>query len=62
MTLTGKVINHAKQIHFLVTGRSKKEKVREIFNQTGNYKAYPAAHVEKAVWWMDEAASGTQVA
>ena len=62
VTLTGKVINHAKQIHFLVTGRSKKEKVREIFNQTGNYKAYPAAHVEKAVWWMDEAASGTQVA
>jgi len=57
VTLTGKVINQAKQVHFLVTGASKKEKVQEIFNQTGNYKAYPAAHIEKAVWWMDEAAS-----
>jgi len=58
VTLTGKVINQAKQIHFLVTGASKIEKVKAIFNKTEGYKKYPAAHMEKAEWWMDEAAWG----
>jgi len=56
VTLTGRVINNAKQIHFLVTGASKEEKVQEIFSKTGNYKAYPAAHINDADWWLDEAA------
>ena len=54
ITLTGKVINAAKQVHFLVTGTSKKTVVEEIFSKTGNYKSYPASYVEGAEWWMDE--------
>ncbi|MEO1263702.1 MAG: 6-phosphogluconolactonase [Bacteroidota bacterium] len=56
ITLTGNVINAAKQIHFLVTGASKKEVVQEIFSQNGDYKNYPASYIENAVWWLDEAA------
>lgn len=59
VTLTGKVINNAKQIHFLVTGESKKEKIQEIFGQSGKYKDYPATHIKRAEWWLDEAASGS---
>ncbi|MEM6965802.1 MAG: 6-phosphogluconolactonase [Bacteroidota bacterium] len=56
ITLTGRVINAAQQIHFLVTGASKQSVVREIFNKEGNYKNYPAAYIQNATWWMDEAA------
>ena len=56
ITLTGKVINAAKQVHFLVTGASKNSVVKEIFSKKGNYKNYPAAHIEGAEWWMDESA------
>ncbi len=35
VTLTGKVINHAKEIFFLVTGDNKAEKAKEIIEQTG---------------------------
>ena len=56
ISLTGKVINTARQVHFLVTGASKNSVVEEIFSKTGNYKSYPAAHIESAEWWMDESA------
>ncbi len=56
ITITGNVINAAKQIHFLVTGASKKPVLGEIFNQKGNYKTYPASYVKNAQWWMDEEA------
>jgi len=58
ITLTGKVINAAKQIHFLVTGASKKPVIKEIFSKSGNWENYPASHIENSIWWMDEAASG----
>ena len=57
ISLTGEVINQAKQVHFLVTGASKSKIVKEIFTQTGNYEDYPAAHIEGATWWMDELAA-----
>ena len=60
ITLTGKVINQAKEIAFLVTGSSKAEKVNEILNQAGNWSAYPAAHVQpvngKLSWYLDKSA------
>jgi len=56
ITLTGGVINAAKQIHFLVTGESKKPVLKEIFSKKGNWKKYPASYIEDATWWMDEAA------
>ena len=57
VSLTGEVINQAKQVHFLVTGASKTKVVKEIFTKTGNYETYPAAHIEGATWWMDEVAA-----
>jgi 6-phosphogluconolactonase len=60
ISLTGKVINTARQVHFLVTGASKNSVLKEIFSKTGNYKSYPAAHIENAEWWMDETA-GTEI-
>lgn len=57
ISLTGKVINTARQVHFLVTGASKNSVLKEIFSKTGNYQSYPAAYIEGAEWWMDEAAS-----
>jgi 6-phosphogluconolactonase len=60
ITLTGKVLNQAKQICFLVTGDSKKEKVFQILKQTGTYLDYPAAHIAPIdgtlSWNLDEAA------
>jgi len=58
VTLTGKIINHSKQIFFLVTGDQKAHKVQEIIQQTGNYKNYPANLVDKnkTQWLLDEAA------
>ena len=59
VTLTGKVINHAKEIFFLVTGDNKAEKAKEIIEQTGNYQNYPASLVkqENTTWLMDKAAA-----
>lgn len=56
ITLTGNIINAAKQIHFLVTGASKKPVLDEIFNQKGNYKKYPASYIESGKWWLDREA------
>lgn len=60
VSLTGKVINQSRQICFLVTGDSKKEKVYEIFKKEGNYQDYPAAHIHakngQLSWNLDEAA------
>lgn len=61
ITLTGKVINNAREICFLVTGAGKTEKIDEIFHQTGNWKSYPASYINptggKLTWFMDEAAA-----
>jgi len=60
ITLTGKVINNAKEVCFLVTGASKAEKVEEIMHQVGRYKTYPAYYIQPTsdhlYWFMDEAA------
>lgn len=59
VTLTGKVINHSKQIFFLVTGDSKAEKVDAIIHKKGDYKQYPAALVDmsKTNWLLDKEAA-----
>ena len=61
ISLTGKVINNARHIAFLVTGSSKAQKVREIFHQEGDWKSYPAAHIQptegELEWWIDDAAA-----
>lgn len=61
ITLTGKVINNAKEVCFLVTGAGKTEKIDEIFHQSGDWKSYPASYIQpafgKLTWFMDEAAA-----
>jgi len=60
VTITGPVINNAKNVCFLVTGEGKAEKVETILNRTPGHKKYPAAHVlpshGELHWWLDEAA------
>lgn len=61
ITLTGKVINNAAMIAFLVTGGSKAEKVQEILQQKGNYDLYPASKViprsGELFWFLDKEAA-----
>ncbi|HKK68119.1 MAG TPA: 6-phosphogluconolactonase, partial [Bacteroidales bacterium] len=56
ITLTGGVINNAREIVFLVTGKKKSEKVDEILNQKPGFEKYPAAKVEpdKSMWLLDQ--------
>ena len=62
VSLTGKVINAAKNVVFLVTGKNKAEKVKEIIEQPDVMrKKYPAALVQpdsdNLYWYLDEAAA-----
>jgi 6-phosphogluconolactonase len=64
ITITGKVINAAKFVAFLITGKNKAGIIAEIFTKTGAYQTYPASfvHPEKGelMWLLDnEAASIT---
>ncbi|TKG95996.1 6-phosphogluconolactonase [Puteibacter caeruleilacunae] len=61
ISMTGKVLNHAKETVFLVSGENKADKVNEIINKEGDYQTYPAAHIqpenERLYWFLDEAAA-----
>jgi 6-phosphogluconolactonase len=61
ITLTGKVINNAETVVFLVTGLGKSEKVKEIVEQTGKYESYPATLVKPyskhLIWFLDKEAA-----
>jgi 6-phosphogluconolactonase len=61
ITITGKIINNAENIYFLVTGSNKSEVVSEIINNKKNSKKYPASHIKpnwgKLIWYLDRAAS-----
>jgi len=62
ITLTGKVINNAAQVVFLVTGKSKAERMFEILEQQGDWKDYPAAYIQphngNLMWFLDRTAAG----
>lgn len=62
VSITGKVINAAKNVVFLVTGKNKAEKVKEVIEQPEvAEKKYPAALVQpdsdNLYWYLDEAAA-----
>lgn len=62
ISVTGKVINNAKWVAFLVTGSNKASKVHEIVQyRTANCHRYPAAKVLPAsgnlVWFLDKDAA-----
>ena len=60
ITLTGKVINNAAKIVFLVTGKSKAEIASTIISKKNGFDKFPAAHINpingKLIWMLDEAA------
>jgi len=61
ITITGKLINHAATVAFLVTGDSKADKVEEIIEKKGGFKDYPASLVSpnssNLLWFLDDAAA-----
>lgn len=62
VSITGKLINNAKTVAFLVTGESKSSKVEDIISQKNDYKSYPASKVkpksDDLYWFMDRKAAG----
>jgi len=58
ISLTGSIINNAKEVAFLVTGADKKEKVTSILAKDEASKDYPASLVAprsgKLYWFLDE--------
>ncbi len=61
ITITGRIINHAASVAFLVTGEGKAEKVGKIVDGRGGFKSYPAHLVNpisgNLTWFLDEAAA-----
>lgn len=62
VSITGRVINNAKHIAFLVTGENKAEKIRDIIKtRTQFLDLYPAARVspknQQIHWFLDESAA-----
>lgn len=63
ISLTGRVVNNAANIAFLVTGKNKAEKVRQIIERRESFmNIYPAARVNPVhgnlYWFLDEEAAG----
>jgi len=61
VTLTGKVINNALNVFFMVTGQTKARLIYEIFKGGINADSYPAAKIQphhgSVVWLIDKAAA-----
>jgi 6-phosphogluconolactonase len=60
VSLTGSVINDARQVVFLITGAGKASVLREVVNHDGHWEHYPAAFVDPAgalYFYVDAAAA-----
>jgi len=61
ITLTGRVINNADVVVFLITGRKKKEVVKNLFKKDPSSLNYPASHIVPAYgqvyWYLDNEAA-----
>ena len=61
ITLTGKAINHAHRVSFLVTGAGKAGMVNTVLNDNVSNHRFPAYHIKPAEglleWYLDEAAA-----
>lgn len=61
ITLTGKVINNADKIYFLITGKSKAVVVSNIIEKKNGYRKFPAANILTnniyPIWYLDENAA-----
>ncbi len=61
ITLTGKVLNNASRIFFLVTGENKAQRISEIMNDDEAAKLLPAYYIHpkngSLIWFLDDAAA-----
>ena len=61
ITLSGGVINAARRVSFLASGRSKAGVLKEILMKEGNFLDYPAAyvnpHTDYLEWYLDKEAT-----
>lgn len=62
ISMTGRMVNNARNVAFLVTGKNKAEKVKQIITEREYYKSkYPAANVNPyngiLYWFLDEEAA-----
>ncbi len=57
VTLTGKAINTANRIYFLITGKEKANRLKEIVNLSPEADLLPASHIKNAIWYVDLAAT-----
>jgi 6-phosphogluconolactonase len=61
ITATGKIINQAKEICFLVTGPGKAEKVAQVIQKQAGWETLPASLVNpfdgQVIWLLDEPAA-----
>lgn len=53
VTLTGEVINSASKICFLVTGKEKATRLKEIVSRSSDASLLPAFHIKNAHWYVD---------
>ena len=58
ITLTGKVINNAKNVAFLITGEEKADILSKIINKKNNYREFPASYINpnfgNLVYFIDQ--------
>lgn len=63
VTFTGRLINAAARVSFMVTGQEKAAIVQKVVTRTGNYADYPASLVApyqgQLEWFLDKAAGST---
>ncbi len=61
ITLTGKVLNNASRVFFLVTGANKAQRISEIMNDDEAAKLLPAYYISPKngtlIWFLDEEAA-----
>ncbi len=61
ITVTGKVLNNASRVFFVVTGANKSQRISEIMNDDEAAKLLPAYYISpkngELIWFIDEAAA-----
>jgi 6-phosphogluconolactonase len=60
ITMTGKLMNNARQVYFLVTGKNKAERISQIINKGPGWQDLPASMVNptngQLIWLLDDLA------
>ncbi len=61
ITITGRVLNNASRVFFMVTGANKAQRISEIMNDDEAAKLLPAYYISpengELIWFIDEAAA-----